>query len=86
LNQFESIITQLEHQRAAIESAIAALRQVGGQGAVTSKRLGRPPGTKNAAKKRTISGEGRQRQIEAMRKYWAAKKAGKKYPSKKRSA
>jgi hypothetical protein len=65
----ENIIQRLIQQRTAIENAIAALREVSGD--QTKKRRGRPRG----AKKRNITPEGRQRQIEAMRRYWAAKRA-----------
>lgn len=44
-----------------------------------TKRRGRPP----KGKKRSMSPEGRQRQIAAMRRYWAAKKAGGKMAAKK---
>ncbi|MCW5983561.1 MAG: hypothetical protein KIT09_36055 [Bryobacteraceae bacterium] len=70
MDGIDSIIGSLEERRTAIERAIASLRGIGG-GQVT-KRRGRPPGVK----KSTVSSEGRQRQIEAMRRYWAAKKAG----------
>jgi hypothetical protein len=68
-----SIIQQLERQRTAIDNAIEALRGVSGESQPAVKRRGRPP--KKVAK-RSMSAEGRQRQIAAMRKYWAAKKAG----------
>lgn len=74
MTDIASIITQLEQQRTSIERALAALREISGSGATsagapTVKRRGRPPGSK-------VSAEGRERQIEAMRAYWAAKKAG----------
>ena len=47
------------------------------------KRGGRPKGTKKATKKRSMSTEGRQRQIAAMKRFWAAKKAGTKKAAKK---
>jgi hypothetical protein len=71
-----SIIQQLERQRTAIDNAIEALRGVSGESQPAPKR-GRPKG-----KKRSMS-EGRQRQAEAMRAYWAAKKAGGKKATKK---
>lgn len=75
MNEIESIIERLEQQRAAIDNALTALREVGGT--EPEKRRGRPTGSGKARKKtRHISPEGRQRQIEAMRKYWAKKKAG----------
>ena len=69
MSDIQNIITELERQRAAIDNALEALRGVTGQTAVA--RRGRPKGTK-----RSTSVDGRQRQIEAMRAYWAAKKAG----------
>lgn len=69
-----SIITQLERQRTAIDNALAALRDLSGQGQSTGlKNAGRSKGNKNRV---GMSAEGRQRQIEAMRRYWAAKKTG----------
>ena len=80
LKNIESIISDLEQQRAAIERALEALRQVGGQPA--AKKRGRPPNVKNAAPakkrrggKRHLSPEGRQRIIEATKKRWAAVRA-----------
>jgi hypothetical protein len=70
MTDIASIISQLERQRSAIGNAIEALRGVSGQPA--AKRRGRPP----KGKKGSMSAEGRQRQIEAMRRYWAARKRG----------
>jgi hypothetical protein len=44
LNDIEGIIASLENQRAAIERALEALREVGGAGASAPKKGGRPPG------------------------------------------
>ncbi len=68
MSDIENIITELERQRAAIDNALEALRGITRQ--TTSKRPGRPKGSK-----RVKSADGRQRQIEAMRRYWAAKRA-----------
>lgn len=74
-----SIIEQLERQRASIETAIDALQSAAGQ--AIKKGPGRPKGSK-----KTASNDGRQRQIEAMRRYWAEKRAGsKKTAAKKKS-
>jgi hypothetical protein len=75
MTDIANIITLLEQKRTAINSAIEALGIVRGQPAV--KKRGRPKGSKDRS-----SVEGRQRQAEAMRVYWAAKKAGKKGPKK----
>jgi hypothetical protein len=79
LPDIESIIQQLERQRTAIDNAIEALRGVSGESQPAAKRRGRPP----KAAKRSMSAAGRQRQIAAMRAYWAAKKAGGKKATKK---
>jgi hypothetical protein len=73
---FAAIITQLESQRRAIETAISALREVEGspsesRGATTAKRAGRP-----ATRKGGLTEEGRRRISEALKRRWAAKRAG----------
>jgi hypothetical protein len=80
MTEIQNIIIQLERQKAAFESAIAALRGLGHPDAPV-KGPGRPKG--RVTTKAGITA-GRQRQIEAMRQYWAAKKAaGKKAAGKK---
>jgi hypothetical protein len=75
----DSILQELKDQRSRIDAAIAALGGISGGGISTGKRRGRPPGTKNAPKKRTMSAAARKRIGEAMRKRWAAaRKSGKK--------
>ena len=94
MNDVDNIITQLEGQRAAIERAISALRDIGGSApaAVKKARRGRPPGRPPAAsptpapapvKKRRLSPEGRKAIIDALKKRWAAKKAAAKKATKK---
>ena len=73
LNDIQNIIERLEKQRAAIDNALAALREVGRS--EPKKRRGRPPGSGKAKKARNVSPEGRERHREAMRRYWAEKKA-----------
>ncbi len=76
MNELDNILKQLEQQRAAIDKALEALRGLSqGQASVVKKGRGRPKRTAPAEKKRVVTAEGRQRQIEAMRKYWAAKRA-----------
>src|ERR1039458_6375356 len=86
LSDVDNIITQLEQQKAAIERAISALRDIGGSApaAVKKARRGRPPGRPKAAapapapapaKKRRLSPEGRKAIIDALKKRWAVKKA-----------
>jgi hypothetical protein len=81
MKNIEAIISDLEQQRRAIDQALEALRQVGGQPA---KRRGRPPGTKNSSEpkrrggKRYISPEGKKRIADAARRRWAEIRAAKK--------
>ncbi len=75
-NNFKEIITKLEKQRAAIERALSALREVDDSETVKAARRGR---TKKIRRKRTLSLEARERISAAQRKRWAAlKKATKK--------
>ena len=83
MSDIASVIAHLLQQRSAIDNALEALRGIG-EGTPAKKR-GRPKGAK-ATKKGAMSAEGRQRQIEAMRRYWAAKKAGAKKAAKKKRA
>jgi hypothetical protein len=71
VNDLGKIIADLEHQKAAIDRAITALREVAGPGAIA-------PATvqgKTTAPKRPLSPEGRKRIIAATKRRWAAKKA-----------
>ncbi len=72
MTDLASIIQQLEQQRAAIDNALEVLR---GLPVAASQPAAKRPG-KRKKSKRSMSSEGRQRQIEAMRQYWAKKKAG----------
>jgi hypothetical protein len=78
------IIEQLRVERGRLDAAIQALESVSGGTSALAKRRGRPPGSTNKpagnkpAKRRRMSAEGRKRIAEAMRKRWAAVKAGKK--------
>jgi hypothetical protein len=80
------IVAQLEHQKAAIERALAALREIGGPVSESAARPAPVPAktraTRKAKRKTRITPEGGARLAEAMRARWAAKKAG----SKKRGA
>ena len=64
MNDFGQIISLLEGERAAIDNALQALRDVSSSGA---------SGHRN--ERGGVTPEGRQRQIEAMRRYWAERKA-----------
>ncbi len=88
MKDVESIISQLEEQKAAIENAISALRDVSAPQAAPVKRgrPGRPPGRPPAVAKkqrRRLSPEGRQRIIAALKKRWAEKRAAEKKATKK---
>ena len=76
----ELIVGMLVVERDKLNRAIAALGGEVGNGSVPVKRLGRPEKTVTAeaekpAKTGGMTAEGRERQIAAMRKYWATKKA-----------
>ena len=75
MNEIAKIISQLEHQKAAIERAISALREIEGPSQIGASTAPKFPG--NASQKRHISPEGRKRIAEALRRRWAAKKSGK---------
>ena len=85
MKDVDSIISDLEQQRSAIERAIAALREIGGASAPQPRKVGRPAGSgKRVAKKtRRLSPEGRRRIIEALKKRWAEKKAADKASARK---
>lgn len=76
MSAIENIIQQLERQRTAIDNAIDALRGVGGQ--PSAPKRGRPKGSGGRS-----SVDGRERQADAMRAYWATKKASGKKVQKK---
>jgi SLT domain-containing protein len=76
-NELRDIINRLEKQKAAIDRALSALREI------DDSSLGEMPISKRARRKsaanenpgrRTISDEGRARIAEAQRKRWAVKK------------
>jgi hypothetical protein len=62
-------ITQLEAQKAAIETALGALRGLEGETAVREER------SAPATRKGGMTPEGKKRLIKALKKRWAAKKA-----------
>ena len=73
MSDFDGIIASLEQQRAAIERALEALREVSGTSAPATKKRGRPPGKKTGVK-RVLSPEGRAAIIAGAKKRWAAAK------------
>ncbi len=66
----QSIITQLEEQRAAIDRALEALRETQGTNQPAAKRRGRPPGKK-------FSAEARLRMSQAQKRRYAGQRAKK---------
>ena len=68
-NPFRDVIIRLERQKASIDRALAALREVEDTDEVTPKTQTKPKG------KHKISDEGRKRMAEAQQKRWAAKRA-----------
>ena len=70
MRDIQSIISELEQQKSAIDRAIAALREVSGSTAALA--LGR--GGSGPTKKRQMSPEARARIAEAVRRRWAASK------------
>jgi hypothetical protein len=73
----KEIIESLERQRTAIENALSALRgiEVAGEQTSTSTRGG-TRGRGPAKRKGGMTPEGRRRLAEAMKRRWAAKRAG----------
>ena len=63
------IIAQLEHERAAIERALTALREIGGGKTPTTN------GRKGRRRRGRLSPEGRRKIAEAARRRWAQKRA-----------
>ena len=79
MNDIERVISRLESQRASIDKALAALRDLdaakpaAAAGAVAAPKPGEKPKVKR--KKSRLSPEGRQRIIDAAKKRWAEKNA-----------
>jgi hypothetical protein len=69
---FDSIVTQLEHQKTAIERALAALREIDGVAAPSETG---PPSGAPAKRRGRPKGTGGNLRSEGQRKRWAAKKA-----------
>lgn len=85
MNDIQSIISQLERQRDAIERALGALRDIEGTGTPAAKKQGAAPGKKRGRKRR-ISAEGRARIAAATRKRWADKRAAEAATAAKKSS
>ena len=74
MSDLGKIIAELEHQRAAIDRAISALREIAGPTRGEAATFATGEG-KTTGQKRHLSPEGRKRIIEATKRRWAAKKA-----------
>jgi hypothetical protein len=79
-NGLKEVIRKLEQQRAAIERALAALAEVDVTVGETSPGTSAAPVTarrgRKAKRKGGMTPEGRKRLSEALKKRWAAKRAG----------
>jgi hypothetical protein len=76
-NGIQEVIEKLEQQKTAIERALTALRGVEGFEAESSEPVETASAApRKAVKKGGMTPEGRRRLSEALRKRWAAKKAG----------
>lgn len=79
-NGLKEVIKRLEQQRTAIERALTALREVDGTAAETSPETSMAPVAAKRGRKAKHKGgmtpEGRKRLSEALKKRWAAKRAG----------
>lgn len=74
MNDIAKIISQLEEQGAAIGRAISALRAIDSAG--PSRAVPKSSPAKAGRRKRQLSAEGRKNIIAAIKKRWAAKRAG----------
>ena len=76
-NGLKEVIKRLEHQRTAIERALTALREVDGTAAEATEAPAVAPVRRGRAKRKGgMTPEGRRRLSEALKKRWAAKRAG----------
>lgn len=82
MNDIAKAISQLERQRATIDHAIAALREVEALAPTTQASPGPSKPDKKPAERR-MSAEGRKRISEAAKKRWAEKRAAEALPAKK---
>ena len=79
-NGLKEVIKRLEQQRTAIERALTALREVDGTAVEASPETSAGPVAakrgRKAKRKGGMTPEGRKRLSEALKKRWAAKRAG----------
>jgi hypothetical protein len=84
VNDIARVISRLEQQRATIDRAISALREVE---EIKPAQTGSIDGAgTNKPKKRRMSAAGRRRIAEGIRKHWAEKRAAEAAQAKKASA
>ena len=86
MNDIAKAISQLERQRATIDHAIAALRDVEALAPTAHASSPGPSKPDTKTVKRRMSAEGRKRISEAAKKRWAEKRAAEAPPAKKASA
>ena len=72
MNDIDAVINQLEQQREAIDTAVAALRNIGGSS--ESGPRGAAP-AQGGPRRRMLTPAGRKRIAEAARRRWAEKRA-----------
>jgi hypothetical protein len=70
----KNVIAQLEQQKAAIERALAALREVEGPAEPVSAPAATRPASARAKRESRLTLEGRRRLSEAMKRRWGAKR------------
>jgi hypothetical protein len=74
-NSLTEVIRKLEQQRAGIDRALSALREIEGTGAEGARAVVSGPG-RRGRRKGGMTPEGRRRLSEALKARWAAKRAG----------
>src|SRR5579872_1451500 len=77
-SSLNEVIRKLEQQRAGIERALAALREIEGPAVSVSAA---PSSPRKARRKGRMTPEGRRRLSEALKARWAAKRAGSSAPA-----
>jgi hypothetical protein len=83
LSQIADVISELEHQKDAIDRALSALRAIGTSG----PKLGSANNSGGMSRgKRRLSAEGRRNIIAALKKRWAEKRAAQDSTASKKAA
>lgn len=84
MNDIAKAISELERQRATIDHAIAALREVEALAPAAHASSSGPSKPEKKTVRRRMSAEGRKRISEAAKKRWAEKRAAEAAPSAKK--